>query len=260
MKLVLLGTGGFLPTDAAQTACYFLPEVGVMLDAGTGLYRLPYHLQTRELDIYLSHAHGDHTSGLIYLFASYLKADWLRSGQPLDTGNMDGFVERANASLTQTRIHANEETLAIVKPQYFQLPYDWRRLRAQETLPHDGVLTHFMMEGGTVGYRLDWTGHSLAYVTDTTARPDSAYIEKIKGVDLLLHECNGPDHLSDLTEHIGHSHLSAALQAAASANVKRLILIHSSPITSLDYSTGLETARHIFPAVEIGQDGMELHF
>lgn len=257
---MLLGSGGFLPTDVAQTACYFLPEVGVMLDAGTGLYRLPDHLQTCELDIYLSHAHGDHTGGLIYLFASYFKADWRRSGQPLGTGNIDGFVERANGSLTKTRIHANEETLAIVKPQYFHMPYDWRPLQTQEALPHNGVLTHFLMEGGTVGYRLDWDGHSLAYVTDTIARPDSAYLEIIKGVDLLLHECNGPDHLSALTEHIGHSHLSATLQAAANANVKRLILIHSSPIPVLEYSADLETARHIFPSAEIGHDGMVLDF
>jgi ribonuclease BN (tRNA processing enzyme) len=260
MRLTLLGTGGFLPTDIAQTACYFLPEVGVMLDAGSGLYRLPEYLQTRQLDIYLSHAHGDHTSGLIYLFASYFKADWLASRQPLSADNVEGFVQRANESLPRSRIHADEATLAQVQPQYPHLPYDWRALQTHESLPAGGTLTHFPLEGGTVGYRLDWPAHSLAYITDTTARPNSAYIENIRGVDLLLHECNGPDHLPALTEHIGHSHLSAVLQVAARAQVKRLILIHSSPIPTLDYAADLESVRHLFPSVEIGQDKMELEF
>jgi len=260
MKLVLLGTGGFLPTDAAQTACYFLPEVGVMLDAGSGAYHLPKYLQRPELDIYLSHAHGDHTSGLVYLFASYFTADYLHRGEALSADNISNFVQRANEALPRTRIHADEKTLTFVQPIYAYLPYQWLSLQTRESLPNGGVLTHFMMECETVGYRLDWPGHSLAYITDTIARPDSAYLDPIRGVDLLLHECNGPDHLSALTEHIGHSHLTSALEAAARAQVKRLVLIHSSPIESLDYSTDLESVRSIFPNVKIGCDGMEIDF
>lgn len=260
MKLILLGTGGFLPTDDAQTACYFLPEAGVMLDAGSGAYHLPEHLQHPELDIYLSHAHGDHTSGLTYLFASHLKADWLRRGETLDENNIADFVRRANQALPRTRIHADEQTRAFVQPLHAHLPYQWLPLQAVEALPNGGTITSFMMEGGTVGYRLDWPGRSLAYITDTIARPDSAYIERIHGVDLLLHECNGPDSQSALTEHIGHSHLSAVLRAAAQAQAKRLVLIHSSPIPALDYSADLESVRHLFPNVEIGHDHMEIEF
>jgi ribonuclease BN (tRNA processing enzyme) len=260
VKIILLGTGGFLPTDSAQTACYFLPEVGVMLDAGSGTFHLPKYLQRPELDIYLSHAHGDHTSGLTYLFAAYLKADWLRRGETLSADNIADFVQRANEALPHTRIHADENTQAFVQPIFAYLPYEWHLLQTQEPLPGGGTLTHFLMDGGTVGFRLDWPGHSLAYITDVVARPDSAYIEKIKGVNLLLHDCNGPDHLSDLTDHIGHSHLSAVLQVAALAQVKRLVLIHSSPIEPLDYSADFESARPLFPATEIGYDGMELDF
>ena len=37
MKLVLLGTVGFIPTDQDQTAGLMLPEGCVLLDAGTGM-------------------------------------------------------------------------------------------------------------------------------------------------------------------------------------------------------------------------------
>ncbi len=262
MKLVLLGTGGFLPTDAAQTACYFLPEVGLMLDAGHGLYRLAEHLQTRELDIYLSHAHADHTSGLDYVFASYFKADLLKSGQALSAANVSGFVERANQALPNTRIHADQATLSIVQPKYADFNYTWQVLQPRQELKLGGSLSHFALENGSTGYRLDWPAHALAYITDTIARPDSAYIEKIAGVDLLLHDCYTLDALSDLAEVIGHSHLSAVLQVAARAQVRRLVLIHHSPIESLDYTRDLSAACQAFPELQVvvGLDGMQLDF
>ena len=67
MKLILLGTGGYFPTSRRHTACLMLPEVGVVLDAGSGMCRIGRHLQTEQLDIFLSHAHLDHISGLTYL-------------------------------------------------------------------------------------------------------------------------------------------------------------------------------------------------
>src|SRR5437588_9667772 len=67
MKLVLLGTGGYFPTSRRQTACLMLPEIGVVLDAGTGMCRVANYLQTDHLDIFLTHAHLDHVAGLTYL-------------------------------------------------------------------------------------------------------------------------------------------------------------------------------------------------
>ena len=69
MKLVLLGTTGYHPSDRRQTPCLLLPECGVMLDAGTATYRAADYLQTSELDIFLTHAHLDHIIGLTYLFS-----------------------------------------------------------------------------------------------------------------------------------------------------------------------------------------------
>lgn len=260
MRLVLLGTGGLLPTDNHQTACYFIPEVGVMLDAGHGLYRLAMYIQTERLDIYLTHAHGDHTSGLDYVFASALKAQIDSSPEPLNESNIGGFVQKANDLLPKTCIHADKATLAIVQPRYEMYNYDWRSLQTEEPLPNGGNLTHFRMENDTTGFRLDWPGHSMAYITDTIARPDSSYIEHIRGVDLLLHDCNGPDHLVKLTDRIGHSHTSAVIEVALLAGVKRLILIHHGPIDSLQYSGDLDRARKIFPAIEVGYDCMEVTF
>src|SRR4026208_2355865 len=67
MKLILLGTSGYHPNDHRQTACLMLPELGIVLDAGTAMYRARKFLATPELDIFLTHAHLDHVIGITYL-------------------------------------------------------------------------------------------------------------------------------------------------------------------------------------------------
>lgn len=260
MRLVLLGSGGFLPTETAQTACYLLPEVGLLLDAGSGLYRLAESMQGPELDIYLSHAHADHTSGLDYVFASFFKWEVNRAAQPLNEATITGLVERAGAARAQTCIHADEATLQVVQSKYAYWPFQWHPLQSPEAVRCGGWLTSFLLEGGTQGYRLDWPGHSLAYITDTVASPTAAYVEKIAGVDVLLHDCQGAERHAGLLTKIGHSHLTAVVQVAARAQVKRLVLIHHAPLKELDYLDALEQARRIFPALDVGYDRMEIEF
>ena len=67
MKLVLLGPGGYYANERRHTACLMLPELGLVLDAGSGLFRLRDYLVTDRLDVFLTHAHLDHVLGLTYL-------------------------------------------------------------------------------------------------------------------------------------------------------------------------------------------------
>ncbi|MGH7140272.1 MAG: MBL fold metallo-hydrolase, partial [Pirellulales bacterium] len=68
MQLAVLGTAGYHPNEARHTACFMLPEVGVVLDAGSGFFRVGPRLLTDELDIFLTHTHLDHVFGLTFLF------------------------------------------------------------------------------------------------------------------------------------------------------------------------------------------------
>ena len=68
MKLLLLGTGGYHPSELRHTACLMLPTEGIILDAGTAMFRVRDHIQTDSLEILLSHAHLDHIVGLTFLF------------------------------------------------------------------------------------------------------------------------------------------------------------------------------------------------
>jgi ribonuclease BN (tRNA processing enzyme) len=50
------------------------------------------------------------------------------------------------------------------------------------------------------------------------------------------------------------------LDVAARAQVKRLVLIHHSPVKSLGYSADIEAIRPNSMEVEISHDGMQLEF
>ena len=67
MRVQILGCGGYFPNERRHTACYFLPESGTVLDAGTGTFRLLDRMVSEELDLFLTHAHLDHIVGLTYL-------------------------------------------------------------------------------------------------------------------------------------------------------------------------------------------------
>ena len=82
MKLILLGTSGYHPSDRRHTPCLAIPSCGVVLDAGTGMYRLGRYLKTDELDIFLTHAHLDHVIGLSYLIQRDVGASAASSDRP----------------------------------------------------------------------------------------------------------------------------------------------------------------------------------
>lgn len=246
MKLQLLGTGGYFPTSSRHTACFMLPEVGVVLDAGSGICRLRSHLRTDRLDIFLTHAHLDHIAGLTYLI-NVVPQNVLKQS----------VVHGEATKLAAVREHLFAEPIFPVPP-----PFRFEPLAGSCALPSGGTLTHFPLQhpGGSLGYRLDWPGHSLAYITDTTAATDAAYVENIRGVDLLLHEAYFADDAKNLPAVTGHSSLPHAVEVAAAANVGRLVLVHIDPMAADDAGYDLTAARRVFPNLQIGCDGMELEF
>lgn len=246
MKLVLLGTSGYHPSEQRQTACVMLPDEGIVLDAGTGFFRVRDRLTTSSLDILLSHTHLDHVAGLTFV----LSTRWQKQ---LDRIVVHGMAEK----LAAVREHLLNDHLFPAP-----LPCEWKPLSDEPLTIGAARVSHFPLfhPGGCVGYRLDWPGHSLAYVTDTTANANAAYIEHIRGVDLLLHECNFRDGQEEWALKTGHSSTSAVVDLACRAEVGRLVLIHLDPLDDPIDPVGIEAARRVFARTEVGRDGMEIDF
>jgi ribonuclease Z len=244
MRLICLGTTGYHPNERRHTACYMLPELGVVFDAGTGAFRIGPHLRTDALEFFLSHAHLDHIIGLTYLF--------------------DILAARPSCAV---KVHGTEKTLAAIQSHLLaevvfptKLPCEYVPLADETRLPLNARMTHFPLDhpGGSCGFRLDWPGGSLAYVTDTTATADASYLSLIRGVDLLIHECNFPDTEHKAAVRTGHSCTSDVARVAADSQVGRLLLCHLAPHSDDLDPAGLETARAIFPQTLLAEDNLSL--
>jgi ribonuclease Z len=248
VKLILLGTAGYHPNERRHTSCSLIPEAGVMLDAGTAVFRAPKYITGESLDIFLTHAHLDHVAGLTYLFNTLAES-------PLKTVR----VHAEEAKLLAIEEHLFSEHLFPKRPPYEAMPLPQGGAVA---LAGGGRLSSFSLEhpGGAMGFRLDWPGHSLAYVTDTWADPAAEYPRRIEGVNLLVHECFCDDTMAEWAHTTGHTHTTQVAKLARRVGAKRLVLIHLNPLSTAADPVGLDTARAIFPATELGEDGLEMEF
>lgn len=249
MRIQFLGTGGYHPNDRRHTACVMLPDLGVIFDAGTSFFRVPERLRTDSVQIFISHAHLDHIVGLTYFLVPLLQ----------------GQVRRA-------RVYANERTQEAIRRHLFDervFPVwpEYEYLDVASPAPLEvpgGAVTHHPLlshPGSSTAFRLDIRGdarhaaRSLAYVTDTMV--DGTYTEFIRGVDLLIHECNFNDAMAQWCERTGHSHTTQVARLARDADVGRLMLIHVDPLLAGDDPLDLAAARAIFPRTELAEDLLE---
>lgn len=257
MQLHCLGTAGYHPNVRRHTSCFFLPESGIVLDAGSGLFRLAEWIrerspqvqspEVRSLDVLLSHAHLDHTFGLTFLVGMLAR-------RPIDRLSVWGEPEK----LAAIREHLFHELLFPVP-----LPASWNGVIAGESfeagdavLPRDAdgrgkgevgreppeppgaperatvrVSTRRQTHpGGSVAYRLEWpSGKSLVYATDTTGDHPPKVLEWMSGADLLVHECYFQDRHRAWAERTGHSWASRVAEVAAATRPKTLVLTHIDP-------------------------------
>ena len=242
MKLHFLGTTGYHPNNHRQTACLMLPEIGVILDAGTGIFRARDLIQTDTLDIFLSHIHLDHSIGLTFLY------DVLH-GKNLNRVT----VHVAEDKIETIRQHLYSKLLFPVEPNFELRPLtvdgptelaDGSQLRAFP-VPHPG---------GVHAFRLDWPDRSLAYVTDTTAVTSADYVTEIREVGTLIHECYFPDGWEDKAELTGHSCLTPVAEVARAAGAGQLYLVHINPLDESKSPLDLESVSSIFPQVHVASD------
>ncbi|WP_437190662.1 MBL fold metallo-hydrolase [Planctomicrobium sp. SH527] len=249
MRIELLGTGGYYANDRRQTACIMLPEIGLIFDAGSGLYRIADHISTSSLNIFLTHAHLDHIVGLPYLLIPLLRNQ-----------------------IEKITIHGYEPTLNSVRNHLLataifpaDIPLEYKILSESGsidvatdcTLRWQPLHSH---PGGSIAFRLDINDpdrrRSLAYITDT--RVDGSYFEFARNADLLIHECNFPDSQADIAAMTGHSHTTQVAEFAKSANVGRLLIVHVDATSPEIDPVNIPAMQAIFPNTELGTDHMSL--
>ncbi|HVZ09172.1 MBL fold metallo-hydrolase [Rhodopila sp.] len=229
----------------------------LILDAGTGLRALGNGLPDQvDADLLLTHTHLDHIVGL-------------------------GFFEPLMRPGTRLRLHGGHLALpaltsalsAALSPPL--MPDLWSLVgkglsigvlaagRPVELHPGLSVTAeHLRHPGGSVGFRIEWRGRCVAYVTDTEhvpGQPDQAVLRLAREADIFIYDCNYTD--DEFAQRIGwgHSTWQEGVRLAYAAGARRLVLFHHDPWRTDDALDKLGTAAAAaLPGTVAAAEGMVL--
>ena len=238
MHIRFWGTRGSIPTPGpttvrygGNTACVEVRDSTgalLVLDAGTGLRELGGHLMSSNgkaplnVDLLLSHLHWDHIQGIPFFRPAFVPKSSLRIIGPkqsrplkelLGMGMDDPFfpvdLDDLPAKLEIGEMHdGSDERIG---------PYRVRAVSIFHPAP-------------CLAYRIEVDGRSVVYATDTedpfSGKPNPV-IGLAEGADTLIHDAQFLP--SDFKATWGHSTIDAAIDVAARAKVKRLVLFHHDP-------------------------------
>ena len=142
----------------------------------------------------------------------------------------------------------------MMAPPLFPIAYDalkseieFRDFKAGEILtPVAGVTVrtmHLNHPNGATGYRLEYDGRSVAYITDNeskTAAPDGDLVSFLAGVDVLIYDCTYTD--EEVRSHIGwgHSSWQQGLSSRPQPRPRPFASFTTIPTTTMQCSTRLQ--------------------
>ena len=274
MHIRFWGTRGSIPTPGpstvrygGNTACVEVRDSSgalLVLDAGTGLRELGVALMGQngarpfQLDLLLSHLHWDHIQGIPFFRPAYDPNSTLRIKGP-----------------KQSRSRKELLGLGMDDP-FFPVDLDDIPARIEIGELEDGSdarMGPYRVRSASIfhpapalAYRIEADGKSLVYATDTedpfSGKPNPV-VDLAKDADTLIHDAQFLK--SDFKPTWGHSTIDTAIDVAARANVKRLVLYHHDPDRSddaLDHigrdasRAGRERNPHL--EVVVAREGLEL--
>jgi phosphoribosyl 1,2-cyclic phosphodiesterase len=214
-----------------NTACVEVRCGGrlIVFDAGTGLRPFGQSLQGApvDADIFLTHCHTDHISGLPFFAPCYDPESRLR----VWAGNL--LPER---KLVQVIDQSMGEPLFPGGLRAFHAGIEFRDFRCGEVLRPDSALTlrtaPLNHPNRATGYRLECGGGVIAYITDTEHRrsgPDPNVLSLAGDADVMIYDCTYTD--AEYPDHVGrgHSTWEEGVRLADAAGAKLLVIFHHDP-------------------------------
>ena len=233
----------------------------LILDAGTGIRALGAALvqakNTTAFDIFLSHAHLDHVIGLPFFAPLYAKDKtvrvWAGNLQPAG-GVKDTIKKLMSFPFFPLQIDALQAKLEF---------HDFHA--GDDINPRPGVMLRtapLSHPGGATGYRVEYGGRSIAYVTDVEMGDgpiDPALLALTKNADLVILDTTYSE--AELLSRAGWGHSSwlQGVRLADAAGAGRLCLFHHDPEHDDAFmdkvKAAAESAR---PGTLVASEGMRL--
>jgi phosphoribosyl 1,2-cyclic phosphodiesterase len=241
LDVTFYGVRGSTPTPCAEnqryggnTSCVALEVDGqapIVFDLGTGLRFWGDHLCARGAPFrgtaLITHLHWDHVQGLPFFMPINRPGARLDVIGPRHDGRSleDSFSVFMRPPFFPVTVAELQGEVNFRDVDHGELEIGEARVLVRQ-VPHVGA---------TNGYRVDWAGASVAYVSDHQEPPgkpdhvDDAVLELCDGVDLLIHDAQyTPDEFAE-REHWGHCTVRYAVEVARQAGASRLALFHHDP-------------------------------
>ena len=233
----------------------------ILLDAGTGIRELGISLQGEapiDADLYFTHTHFDHVCGLPFFKPFFQPENRFR----LWAGHLAG-----GTTLARVLREFMVAPLFPVPPEVFRATMEYRDFKAGESLAHaPGIavrtapLNH---PDGATGYRIEYGGKSLCYVTDTEhvpGTPDRTVLELIAGADLVIYDSMYTDEeYAKSYAGWGHSTWQEGVRLAKIAKVKKLVIFHHDPEHDDDKLDAIaREAEDALPGTVLAREGLTL--
>jgi ribonuclease Z len=233
VRLVLLGTGDSFCSDGrGSTSVLVEGSTRILLDCPP---QIVYALRSNGYSpndvnhILISHMHGDHMVGLVFLAESLLYRD---------KGTLDIYGPKGLKRLVYSLYHmlfprSDLSKVLSFLPDLSGLPFICTKARGAH-LPPDTI------------YRIELDGTTVVYTGDTM-QTDLSKIAK--NADYLIHEA--AETREAVARGLRHSTPAQAAKAAKRAGARNLVIIHSPRLTSRQKR---EVTR-IFPRTIFSTDG-----
>ena len=179
----------------------------LIFDGGTGMRYLGNALKDQvDADLFLTHTHFDHVCGLPFFRPFF---------EPKNRWRLWAGHLAEGMTLRRVLGEFMMSPLFPVPPQVFRARMEYREFKAGDTLqagPQVAVRTAPLNHpDGATGYRIEYAGRSLCYLTDTEhvpGAPDRNILELIAGADLVIYDSTYTDAEYDTLRRLGPLHLA----------------------------------------------------
>jgi len=240
-------------------------ERPIVLDLGTGLrfYGQAFGHRPFEGTALVSHLHWDHVQGLPFFGPLVHFGARLEILGPVHEGASIGTSFRELMRPPFFPIHVEQLSGEVCFDDLIgdTLKIGSARVLAR-TVPHVGE---------TNGYRIEWGGRIVAYVSDHQEPPDDpshvddSVLELAEGADVLIHDAQFTPEEFSARVSWGHCTVDYAVEVARQARAKQLVLFHHDPGHDDDHIDRLLAGARRLAALKragcvvAAAEGMRLH-